>query len=272
MIEYDNVKTKDDYEKIIAGLSDVKGFFDYENVEYYIDGRNSKSFQETLDILNTDDMYPGLLGEYLVVAKDIEDWRNDSKQVSSDKFELKGGIDNTFTEVAKRKAIDSDCTYLIVGELQVPGQMPTVHLNDEGINLDVLSCTLQDIFVWFHDNRRPVRIYKPNDEKHGKDGKGARKSQKGNSVSVMLCKTDKEAQWLLDWCIGKEFRSKKLFTFDYKRGKYMQFQRGSDMTEYGNSPIYHGFHIDERQFRPKELVLKKKIDEINWKTIGTLLP
>lgn len=58
LLEYDSVMSLEDYEDIIRGLSVVKEFFNYENASFFIDGLNSKSFQETLDTLDDEDMYP----------------------------------------------------------------------------------------------------------------------------------------------------------------------------------------------------------------------
>ena len=100
--------------------------------------------------------------------------------------------------------------------------------------MDVCKLDIKDIYVWFGNNRRPIRSYLSNKKKHGEEGKGGRKRQKnGDSVGRLLCK-DEEAEKMLHMAIGKSPLCTKLFCYDEERKKYVQFmntsQAGNNLT------------------------------------------
>lgn len=142
-----------------------------------------------------------------------------------------------------------------------------VSLNGNDYTVNIYPSNLETIFKWFHDHRKPARVYVPNKQKHGSGGKGAWNYSRGFVVGKMLCDTEEEAQDLLDFAIGKTWDTKKMFSYDVKRAKYVQFMSGGSDPRHNNSLAYHGFHIRDVDFRPKDKAIKSKLDMIDWNSL-----
>ncbi len=117
------------------------------------------------------------------------------------------------------------------------------------------------VLTWIKNHRQPLVMNKSN--KHGLDGKGAHKLNKGDTVSVLYCSTIEEAQKLLDDAIGdKRLLERNLFNYDEKVGKFIAF------FDEGDTPQnqYHAFHFeteaDAIKKIPNEIMkeLKEKYD------------
>jgi hypothetical protein len=91
---------------------------------------------------------------------------------------------------------------------------------------------------WIKEYRQPLKMNKNN--KHGENGKGAHKSNKGEPVAVLYCSIEK-AQELLDSAIGdKREDVKRLFNYDDSQEKFIVFYYEGENPQ----NQYHGFHLD----------------------------
>lgn len=266
-LTFKHEKENIEFEKIINRISKVYDFFDYEQRIMLYDSLNRNAFDTLLQEIDVPDDYPNLSGTFIVFIRQWDDWRDAPKQSTDDEYKLEGSpiMNDSFCEVVKRLDLDDNNTYLLVNASDYdPGNQKARLLcksqgNAHDHTIDVCKLDIQNIHVWFTSNRRPIRDYLTNRAKHGEGGRVVRKSQKhGDNVGVLLCK-DNEAEKLLHTAIGKSPLCTKLFCYDMERQKYMQFMNTSQP---GIQGIYHAFHIEVHQFRPDELHIKKKIDEL----------
>ena len=259
-------KGKDEFERIIVGIEKVYDFFDYERCSMLYDSLNRDAFDALLQEIDVPDEYPNLSTTFVAFISRWDDWRDTPEQLVDDEYVLESSpiLNDSFCEVVKRLSLDGTNTYLLLNaaDYNPKDQIANLVCKSRGAEheykVDVCKLDIKDIYVWFTNNRRPVRGYLPNEAKHGAGGKGGRKRQKhGDTVGQLLCK-DEEAESLLHTAIGKSPLCTKLFCYDEKRKKYLQFM---NTRQSGIQGEYHAFHIGENQFRPDEIYIKKKIDE-----------
>ena len=260
-------KGKDEFEKIIEGIGKVHDFFDYECCLMLYDSLNRDAFDSLLQEVDVSDEYPNLSQTFVVFISEWDDWRDAPEQLEEDEYVLESSpiLNDSFCEVVKRVDLHSTNTYLLLNatDYTPKDQRACLGCKSQGImhdhDVDVCKLDIKDIYVWFGNNRRPIRSYLSNKKKHGEEGKGGRKRQKnGDSVGRLLCK-DEEAEKMLHMAIGKSPLCTKLFCYDEEREKYVQFMNTSQAGIEGK---YHAFHIEVNQFRADEISIKKKSDEL----------
>ncbi len=126
------------------------------------------------------------------------------------------------------------------------------------INIPLINNEIE-LFRWLSQNRKP-RIFNLN-QKHGENGKGAHKANKGDDVSILECSEKKAQELLIDAIGDARINSKRLYNYDSDIDKYILFYYE------GNNPQnqYHGFHVSKDN-APKKIpntILKRLKGKVN---------
>lgn len=249
------VISEDELGEIITALANVIDHFDYENFNGFYDSGNIQSFVDPLEIM--EDCYPNALTRFRsVVHKWGDDWRREIKQGSADNYLYHATpIQNdTFCEISKRKHLFHDeISFLIVhtDAIKCANGIVKISYNGTEIDVDAMTLGIPAIAVWFENNRHPFRRFNLN-PKHGENGRGAHRANKGDKVSLLMC-TQEEATALLHKAIGKGTDSRTLYFFDKNKCQYIEFKQERDN-------IYHAFHLDAVD---ESRIPKIIIDKIN---------
>jgi hypothetical protein len=262
-------KTTEELSSIINKIGEVPSFFEYEKCTMLYDSRNRDAFNDLLQKVDNPKDYIKLSDAFVAVLGNRKwiNWRDIPEQKPDDEYKMEGApiADNSFCEGIKRLSLHHDTnTYFFVNATDYVPKCSCAKLSckssSERYTTNMMVCELEikDIYNWFVENRRPIRKYLPNNEKHGEGGKAARKAQKGKSVGILLC-TNEEAEGLLRKAIGKSPLCKKLFCYDKVKKKYIQFMNSAQP---GVAGLYHAFHIEETDFRSNEFCIKEKLDKL----------
>ena len=121
-----------------------------------------------------------------------------------------------------------------------------------------LPMSISHVFEWLSNHHKPLRVYEWN-EKHGANGIGAHKGNKGDEVSLLLCSIS-HAEELLPRAIGEPMYD-TLYCFDTEHDKYMEFQAGCKYAHLQPDAIerpYHSYHINDSSRVPKRVAYKIK--------------
>ena len=239
----------------IYEIEHVNSFFTHENYTLYYDSENLKAFLIPIEILP--ECYPQK-GQLLrrLLANQAEDWRRNCQQKSEETYShLKITIANdTLCEITKRVSESTHPnTYLLLNHQALKSTENPIKItcNCSEKSISVCDLNLKKLAAWFEQNRIPQRFFNLN-PKHGEEGKGAHRSNKGSKVSILMTNKE-EATKLLQRALGED--PKTLFFFDSKQKMYIEFKQEHDQT-------YHGFHLDkEEQDRVPKSILKK-IEEL----------
>ena len=118
--------------------------------------------------------------------------------------------------------------------------------------------SISHVFEWLSNHHKPLRVYDWH-EKHGENGIGAHKGNKGDEVSLLLCSIS-HAEELLPRAIGEPMYD-TLYCFDTEHDKYMEFQAGCKYAHLQPDSIerpYHSYHINDSSRVPKRVAYKIK--------------
>lgn len=236
----------------IRKISDMNSFFHHETFQGYYDSLNVVAFAYPLEAM--EDCYPGKKTYLRTVLKEWENWRDDSSQCNEDKFLFHtfSLSDDTLCEVAKRKRVTPDYSFLLINHQAFRCSEPeiVVSCNSEKMTIQVCPIAIKEIAEWLSQYRKPQRNYSWS-SKHGEFGKGAHPSHRGDEVSTLLGSRG-EAEELLKKAIGLQPQG-TLFYYDTKYQQYMEFKMESANT-------YHSFHIENENRIPP--ILKVRIKEV----------
>ena len=124
--------------------------------------------------------------------------------------------------------------------------------------VESLPMSISHVFEWLSNHHKPLRVYEWN-EKHGENGTGAHKGNKGDEVSLLLCSVS-HAEELLPKAIGEPMYD-TLYCFDTEHDKYMEFQAGCKYAHLQPDAVerpYHSYHINDNSRVPKRVAYKIK--------------
>ena len=249
-----NLKPATYYDKYISIIYKILEVFGIENYIGYYDSDNIDAFLLPINIV--EDYYPNIRTRFRrLMSLWGENWRNYSKQEEADSFYyFSTPIKNdTFCEATKRQHINKSNSCLIINNdaFSCMGDVIETKYKHTNYSINVVSPDIKKIAFWFSLNRHPKRIYNWN-PKHGENGKGAFKSNKGDKVSVLMC-SNEEVPIMLNLALGNN--PKLLHYYDCKHHQYIEFKQESEN-------VYHAFHLDyDDEYRiPRNI--KSIIDEI----------
>ena len=220
-------------------------FFGYENYYGYYDSNNIAAYMYPIDLLS-EDFYPNKKRRLQVLFRRWgADWRKTAICKNTYSY-LSTRIDNdTLSEIAERKIKQANNSHLLLNHFAIDR---TSHIDiidtitKQSLTVDILTVDITTTANWFTNNRKPQRIYRHN-TKHGENGKGAHKHNKGDEVAVLLCSCDVAAT-LLNSAVSIFHNDKRMFAFDKTFNKYIEFKQESAYK-------YHGYHINDENIVPQ---------------------
>ena len=238
-------------------------FFNDEECSMIYDSMNINAYLYAVNVLP--ECYPSRVAQLRSIFKQygFKDWRRNRASSESKEYSI---CDRTVkneirTEIASRIESTPADSFLIATnvfgdeenawELKITNETST-------ITVESLPMSISHVFEWLSNHHKPLRKYEWN-EKHGENGKGAHKGNKGDEVSLLLCSIS-HAEELLPKAIGKPMYD-TLYIFDTEHDKYMEFQAG---CKYANlqpdaiERLYHSYHINDSSRVPKRVADKIK--------------
>lgn len=99
----------------------------------------------------------------------------------------------------------------------------------------------------FLQQKRLVRTINKNN-KHGENGKGAHKNNKGDTVSLLYCSVE-EAQNLLNTAVKSNNHKARLYNFDTKNEKFIVFYYEGETPQ----NQYHAFYLENENDAPTDI-------------------
>lgn len=238
----------------IKSLYSFIDFYKYEGCDFIYDSKNADACIFIAKVL--DDCYPNLESFFRRALYGMENWRTNRVSSADEEykvfeFQIK---DEMRTEIAAREVASPDSKYIIAVHIPDYNQESWMLSNkDKNIEVKAYPMRIPDVFEWLSYNRIPLRRYNWN-EKHGENGVGAHKLNKGDEVSVLLCSRE-HARELMHKAIGN-YTFDVLFCFDPQHGKYMEYRQDTVLTDKDNNIVarsYHSFHINDENRIPKEV-------------------
>lgn len=269
--------TAKELSEFIKEMGEIVSSFNHENHRFLMDERNRSNFYNLLKEYDGKQDYPKIADTFLASMSYVGDVSIESAEKNAE-FSFAGSpiSNDIFCEAALRALDNPDNTYALIAGLDIVDSPANVKVvkngEDNEVSLDAIEPDVHTVYEWISTHRRPVRVYIPNPQKHGTDGKGAQKANKKDSVGVLLC-SDEEAEELMHHALGLSNGAKKLFVYDFDKKKYMQFNKGSGNIDNN----YHGWHLDSvydiiihnKDHKILELADRfKKIEENYLKSIG----
>lgn len=224
--------------EVIATIDEICRQIQNENYEGHYDSRNVAAF--LYPVYEMDECYPNVLTRMRIsMSRWGEDWRRASVQNDAKTYMYyrRPIADDSLCEIIERKAQRAhETSFLLVncGAMNCAGDAITALHDGSEVMIDVRNAEVAPIAKWFAANRRPMRVFHAN-PKHGENGKGAHRDNKGDKVSRLLCSKE-QADAMLSLAIGSD--SRVLYFFDEKHGRYIEFK-----CERPN--VYHGYHLDD---------------------------
>lgn len=228
----------------VKEIGETVSSFNHENHQFLLDKRNRNNFYNLLKEYDGKKDYPKIADTFLATMSYVGDVSIESLEKNVE-FSIAGSpiSDDVFCEVALRVLDNTNNTYALIAGLDIIGSPVVVKVvkngEDNDIALDAITPDIHTVYEWISTHRRPVRVYIPNPQKHGTEGKGAQKANKRDSVGVLLC-SDEKAEELMHHALGLSTGAKKLFVYDFEQGKYMQFNKGGGNIDNN----YHGWHLN----------------------------
>lgn len=246
-------------------LGEIIHSFSHENHLFLLDVRNRNNFYRLLKNYNEKKDYPKVADAFLATIANVDEMDSPFMMAENASFTINEApisID-IFAEVASRKLSFPDNTYALISSLDIINGTFVVNVAKDGniqkVYMETICADMYAVYEWISTNRRPVRVYIPNTEKHGTDGKGAQKYHGKAPVSQLKC-SDEEAENLMHHALANRNGDNKLFVYDFDRKMYMQFDKGSGNVDNN----YHGFHVTDEVnmvHGKKEVKLKKLTDK-----------
>ncbi|KAA6347565.1 hypothetical protein EZS27_004964 [termite gut metagenome] len=239
-------------QKYITDFGHIVSFFSYEDYDGYYDLKNLEAFIKSLKKM--ENCYPD---PKTILKNTIKNWRNWRDEAIGDNgqsyyFYTMPLIDDTLTEIARRKYQTKDTVFLVVNNEGIDHKeklLPVYNHHRTDQEIQQCNCDSKSLHKWFEENRLPKRVFNLN-PKHGENGKGKYKKK---DVSSLYSSHD-EAEILLHKAIDED-SAKRLYFYDKKYKKYIEFRNE-------NTPqnTYHAFHIEQNEIAEE---VKRKIDELN---------
>ena len=257
--------------KFVNDIGEVVSSFRHENHQFLLEKRNRENFYKLLKMYDGKHDYPQIADTFLVETSNVEEISVEYSQSEKDTYFINGSPiqHDAFCEAASGILNNPENSYAIIAGLDIVDGLLDVRIVKDGceneVSLEIISPDIYSVYEWISTHRRPVRVYMPNPEKHGTDGKGAQKSNKGDSVGILLC-SNEEAEILMHHALGIKNGAKKLFIYDFDRMKYMQFNKGGGNVDNN----YHGWHVNSEHDiikHPKDLKILKLADKFK-KVVG----
>lgn len=269
--------TAKELSEFVKEIGETVSSFNHENHQFLLDKRNRNNFYNMLKEYDGKKDYPKIADTFLTSMSYVGDVSIESSEKNVT-FSIAGSpiSDDIFCEAALRVLDTPDSTYALIAGLDIVGSPVNVKVvkddKDNDVSLEAIEPDVHAVYEWISTHRRPVRVYIPNPQKHGTEGKGAQKVNKKDSVGVLLC-SDEKAEEHMHHALGLSNGAKKLFVYDFEKKKYMQFNRGSGNVDNN----YHGWHLNSvhdiiihnKDHKILELADRfKKIEENYLKSIG----
>ena len=225
------------------------------------DSMNLNAYLYAVNVLP--ECYPSRIRQLRSIFKQygLKDWRKN--RVSSETEEY-GTHDETVkneirTEIAARIESTPANSYLIAtNAFGDKGKTWELKTKTSTFTVGSLPMSISHVFEWLSNHHKPLRVYEWN-EKHGENGIGAHKGNKGDEVSLLLCSIS-HAEELLPRAIGEPMYD-TLYCFDTEHDKYMEFQAGCKYAHLQPDAIerpYHSYHINDSSRVPKRVAYKIK--------------
>ena len=232
-------------------------FFNEEECSMIYDSMNINAYLYAVNVLP--ECYPSRVRQLRSVLKGMEDWRKHRCSSESIEYSIHDEtVKNEIrTEIASRIESTPSNSYLIATNV-FGDKVKTWDLKTKASTIPVgsLPMSISHVFEWLSNHNKPLRVYEWN-EKHGENGIGAHKGNKGDEVSLLLCSIS-HAEELLPKAIGEPMYD-TLYCFDTDHDKYMEFQAGCKYAHLQPDAIerpYHSYHINDNSRVPKRVVYK----------------
>lgn len=237
-------------------------FFNDEECSMIYDSMNINAYLYAVNVLP--ECYPSRVRQLRSIFKQygLKDWRRN--RVSSETEEY-GIHDETIkneirTEIATRIESTPANSYLIATNVfGDKGKTWDLKTKVSTFPVESLPMSISHVFEWLSNHHKPLRVYEWN-EKHGENGIGAHKGNKGDEISLLLCSIS-HAEELLPKAIGEPMYD-TLYCFDTEHDKYMEFQAGckyAHLQPDAEERAYHSYHINDSSRVPKRVANKIQI-------------
>lgn len=252
--EVENLPEDSVLKKWLKKISSFIAFYKDEGCDFIYDSKNADACIFIAKVL--DDCYPSMESMFRRALYGMENWRTNRVSSVDDEYMIyKSTIkDEMRTEIAAREVSCPDSKYVIAVHIPDYKYKKWVLNKEENyVEVTAYPMLIPDIFCWLADNRIPPRVYNWN-EKHGENGVGAHKLNKGDQVSVLLCSRE-HAQELMHKAIANPTFD-VLYCFDPQHKKYMEYKQDTVLTDKENNIVargYHSFHINDESRIPKEV-------------------
>lgn len=230
--------------EFVKKIGETISSFNHENHQFLLDKRNRSNFYNLLKEYDGKQDYPKIADTFLASMSYVDDVSIESSEKSIT-FSIAGSpvSHDIFCEAALRVLDIPDNSYALIASFGIIGSSVNVKVvkngEDNEVSLEAIEPDVHAVYEWISTHRKPVRVYIPNPQKHGTEGKGAQNANKKDSVGVLLC-SDEKAEELMHHALGLSNGAKKLFVYDFDQKKYMQFNKGSGNIDNN----YHGWHLN----------------------------
>ena len=253
---YDD-KTLGEQIKEVNALTD---FFRDEECQIVFDSKNVHAYLFVIDTLP--EFYPSRTHQMITALKGLTDWRRYRTSSETEEYCIyhKTVKDEVRTEIASRQKSDANDSVIIATNLFGKSYKSwELKQDDESFTVESIPMSIPVVFEWLSKHHKPLRVYEWN-EKHGENGKGAHKDNKGEEVSVLLCSKEHAAE-LLPIAIG-EPKYDMLHCYDSEYDKYMEYKAGCKFANLQPDPkerTYHSYHINDEGGIPQRVAYKIKL-------------
>lgn len=237
------------------------------SVEWIYREKNTKSFYSAENVQRFLDNFEGFRDDYLFdPASEIGDilsnaynWQEQPEQQKNCTYFIWHEqtanlvLNHTLSELAERQEKNKEQSFLLFNFHGGSFQSKKITLLKE-IREDNLLLLLspfdqvnneQELYEWIVENRQK-RNFNLN-PKHGENGVGAHKKNKGDTIDTLLCSRN-EAQIFLHKAIGDTRKTTELYYFDTTHQKFIVFKFENETPQ----NQYHGYHPTNQDEIPHE--------------------
>ena len=236
-------------------------FYSLENVQRFLD--NFEDFK--------DDYLFNPYSRLINILAESYNWEEEQEQEQHCAYFIWQGqtahlvVNHALSEVAERQKSSPEQAFLLFNFRAASFQSKTITIlkemreNNQLLLLPTFNQVNneQELYAWLIENRQK-RNFNLN-PKHGENGVGAHKGNKGDTVDPLLCSRN-EAQVLLDKAIGDTRRTTELYYFDSQNQKFIVFKFENDTPQ----NQYHGYHPNNQDEIPHDFKqLIQNIGQVN---------
>jgi hypothetical protein len=223
-------------------------FYSTTNIEQFLSTFDGDIYLQTLK---------GKLQEMLTGA---DDWETRSLQKNTHSYfiwslndsKVYQIINHTLAEIAESTQNQSDNRFVLIDH-EATHLTTYIYIFKDSLTKEFepffikISSTVsrESLEEWLINNRQQ-RVFNLN-PKHGENGMGGHKSNKGEKVALLLCSRER-AQELLNNAKGDKRKNKELYIFDDQHKRFLIFK--DDNTEINS---YHGYHLDSENEIPAKI-------------------